>query len=183
MSSELSGFRISWARCASNRESSRCFSSAASLLTSWPRAWERMVSMPVGRCRRTCRSRVGHPPRRFNKRNHVSTRARDPRATLPEGSAAGWRSARKRRQRAVEPKNRKSPEHETHFHRPPNHRDVPTLTAKHLCSGCRSTIEMVGQGKGASRLVKHTCSAWGDESVFCCGPAGAGKASTGMEKH
>jgi len=62
-------------------------------------------------------------------------------------------------------------------------RDIPTMTAKHLCSGCNSTIETVGHGKGKTDKIKHTCSGCGDGSVFCCSTSKGGKATEGMEKH
>lgn len=62
-------------------------------------------------------------------------------------------------------------------------RDIPTMTAKHLCSGCNSTIESVGHGKGKTDKVNHTCSGCGDGSVFCCSTSKDGKSTKGMEKH
>ena len=62
-------------------------------------------------------------------------------------------------------------------------RAIPTLTAKHLCSGCNSTIETVGHGKSKTDKVTHTCTGCGDSSVFCCATSKNGKPTKGMEKH
>lgn len=62
-------------------------------------------------------------------------------------------------------------------------REIPTMTAKHLCSGCNSTIETVGHGKGKTDKVTHTCAGCGDGSVFCCSTSKDGKKTTGMDKH
>ena len=62
-------------------------------------------------------------------------------------------------------------------------RDIPTMTAKHLCTGCNSTIETVGHGKAKTDKVSHTCSGCGDGSVFCCSSSKEGKPTKGMEKH
>jgi hypothetical protein len=63
------------------------------------------------------------------------------------------------------------------------HIKVMTVGSKHLCPGCESTITVVGTGKAAHDVVKHTCEKCGDESVFCCATKpGAGK-TAGMEKH
>ena len=62
-------------------------------------------------------------------------------------------------------------------------RDIPTMTAKHLCTGCNSTIETVGHGKAKNDKVTHTCSGCGDGSVFCCSTSKDGKPTKGMEKH
>jgi hypothetical protein len=62
-------------------------------------------------------------------------------------------------------------------------RDIPTMTAKHLCTGCNATIETVGHGKGKTDKVTHTCSGCGDGSVFCCATSRDGKKTTGMDKH
>jgi hypothetical protein len=39
---------------------------------------------------------------------------------------------------------------------------------KHLCSGCRSTMEVVGVQKGAHTEIKHVCNSCGDDSAYCC---------------
>ena len=62
-------------------------------------------------------------------------------------------------------------------------RDIPTMTAKHLCTGCNATIETVGHGKAKTDKVTHTCSGCGDGSVFCCSTSKDGKPTQGMEKH
>ncbi len=62
-------------------------------------------------------------------------------------------------------------------------RDIPTMTAKHLCAGCNSTIEAVGHGKAKTDKVTHTCSGCGDGSVFCCSTSKDGKPTSGMDKH
>jgi hypothetical protein len=46
---------------------------------------------------------------------------------------------------------------------------------KHICPGCKSTIEVVGHGKAKTDAVKHVCEKCGDESAFCC----ASKPGTG----
>jgi hypothetical protein len=62
------------------------------------------------------------------------------------------------------------------------HVKVMNVTEKHLCPGCKSTIEVVGTGKGAHDEVKHVCSKCGDDSVFCCATKpGSGK-TMGMEQ-
>lgn len=62
-------------------------------------------------------------------------------------------------------------------------RDLATMTAKHLCGGCNSTIETVGHGKAKTDSVKHSCSGCGDASVFCCATSKDGAPTKGMEKH
>jgi hypothetical protein len=54
------------------------------------------------------------------------------------------------------------------------------LVGKHLCAGCKSTIEVVGHAKGNITELRHTCSACGGE-VFCCATK-PGHATKGMEK-
>jgi hypothetical protein len=63
------------------------------------------------------------------------------------------------------------------------HIQVMTVGSKHLCPGCESTITVVGTGKGAHDVVKHTCQKCGDESVFCCATKPGAGATKGMEKH
>ena len=53
---------------------------------------------------------------------------------------------------------------------------------KHLCPGCNSSITVVGNGKGATREVTHTCGACGDGSAFCCATKPGTGATKGMEK-
>ena len=43
-----------------------------------------------------------------------------------------------------------------------------TLTQKHLCPGCQTTIETKGVGKAAKDLVKHVCKKCGSDDAFCC---------------
>ena len=62
-------------------------------------------------------------------------------------------------------------------------REIPTMTAKHLCAGCNSTIETVGHGKAKTDKVSHACSGCGDGSVFCCSTSKDGKKTSGMDKH
>ena len=53
---------------------------------------------------------------------------------------------------------------------------------KHLCPGCNSYITVVGSGKDATREVKHTCGACGDDSAFCCATTKDAKPTKGMDK-
>lgn len=62
------------------------------------------------------------------------------------------------------------------------HIKIMTVGEKHLCPGCKSTIEVVGTGKGAHDQVKHVCKACGDDSVFCCATKPGTGATPGMEK-
>jgi hypothetical protein len=62
------------------------------------------------------------------------------------------------------------------------HIKVMTVGQKHLCPGCESTITVVGTGKGAKDVVKHTCDKCGDDSVFCCATKPGGGKTAGMEK-
>jgi predicted RNA-binding Zn-ribbon protein involved in translation (DUF1610 family) len=39
---------------------------------------------------------------------------------------------------------------------------------KHLCTGCKSTMEVVGVQKGAHTEIKHVCATCGDDSAYCC---------------
>lgn len=57
-----------------------------------------------------------------------------------------------------------------------------TVGAKHLCSGCGSTITVVGVGKGKHDLVKHVCDKCGSDSAFCCATKPGSNATEGMEK-
>jgi hypothetical protein len=52
---------------------------------------------------------------------------------------------------------------------------------KHLCPGCKSTIEVVGHGKAKTDVVKHVCKACGDESAFCCATTPGSGATPGMK--
>ncbi len=65
------------------------------------------------------------------------------------------------------------------------HIKVMTVGEKHLCPGCKTTIEVVGVGKGpngAHDEVKHVCKGCGDDSVFCCATKPGSGATKGMEK-
>lgn len=61
------------------------------------------------------------------------------------------------------------------------HIKLMTLGEKHLCRGCKSTITVVGVGKGAKDEVKHVCGACGDTSAFCCATKPGAGATKGME--
>lgn len=62
------------------------------------------------------------------------------------------------------------------------HIKTMTVGEKHLCPGCKSTIEVVGHGKGKQDQVKHSCKACGDDSAFCCATKPGAGATSGMEK-
>jgi len=62
------------------------------------------------------------------------------------------------------------------------HIKIMTVGSKHLCSGCNSTITVVGTGKGKHDAVKHTCDKCGDDSVFCCATKPGTGSTKGMEK-
>jgi hypothetical protein len=51
----------------------------------------------------------------------------------------------------------------------------------HACKGCNSTLTVVGHAKGDITELKHSCTACGDTSAFCCA-AKSGGATKGMEK-
>ena len=53
---------------------------------------------------------------------------------------------------------------------------------KHLCPGCKSYIQVVGDGKRATNEIRHTCGACGDSSAFCCATKPGAGATKGMEK-
>ena len=63
------------------------------------------------------------------------------------------------------------------------HIKTMTVGEKHLCPGCKSTMEVVGVQKGAHTEVKHVCQKCGDESAFCCATKPGSGASKGMEKN
>ena len=63
------------------------------------------------------------------------------------------------------------------------HIKTMTVGEKHLCPGCKSTIEVVGVQKGAHSEVKHVCQKCGDDSAFCCATKPGSGASKGMEKN
>lgn len=53
---------------------------------------------------------------------------------------------------------------------------------KHLCSGCNSSITVIGNGKDSTRAVTHTCGSCGDTSAFCCATKPGAGSTKGMEK-
>ena len=53
---------------------------------------------------------------------------------------------------------------------------------KHLCPGCNTYMTVVGQGKGSTRALIHTCGSCGDSSAFCCATKPDADATKGMEK-
>ena len=61
---------------------------------------------------------------------------------------------------------------------------IKTMTPgeKHLCPGCKSTITVVGVGKGSKDEVKHVCVICGVDSVFCCAVKEGSGPTKGMEK-
>ena len=56
------------------------------------------------------------------------------------------------------------------------------LIGTHACTGCNSTLEVTGHGKGKETVLKHSCKACGDDSAFCCATKPAGGPTKGMEK-
>lgn len=60
--------------------------------------------------------------------------------------------------------------------------DAPTeLLGTHACAGCKGTWTVTGVGKGATSELKHSCSACGDDSGFCCATTPNAKPTKGME--
>jgi hypothetical protein len=61
---------------------------------------------------------------------------------------------------------------------------IKTVTpgTTHACTGCNSTIEVVGHGKAKTDVVKHVCKACGDDSAFCCATKPGSGATKGMDK-
>jgi|SRR5665213_1639298 len=58
---------------------------------------------------------------------------------------------------------------------------APTeLIGTHACAGCGGTWTITGVGKGATSELKHSCSACGDDSGFCCATTPNAKPTTGM---
>lgn len=57
----------------------------------------------------------------------------------------------------------------------------PYWDQRHYCPGCKSTITTTGTWLNRRETVKHTCSACGDESLFCCTTANDAGATEGME--
>jgi hypothetical protein len=60
------------------------------------------------------------------------------------------------------------------------HINVMTPGTEHLCSGCNSTIKIVGVGKGAKTEVQHICAKCGG-SAFCCAATPGNAQTEGME--
>lgn len=56
------------------------------------------------------------------------------------------------------------------------------LIGTHACSGCKSTLTVVGHAKGDITELKHSCGTCGDESAFCCATKRGSGATKGMEK-
>ena len=56
------------------------------------------------------------------------------------------------------------------------------IIGMHACPGCNSTMEVVGQQKGATTVLKHTCKACGADSAFCCATKPGSGPTKGMEK-
>lgn len=54
---------------------------------------------------------------------------------------------------------------------------------KHLCEGCKSTIEVVGSKAHNKEIIKHVCKACGDDSAFCCATKPGSNPTKGMEKN
>ena len=61
---------------------------------------------------------------------------------------------------------------------------IKTMTPgeKHTCPGCKSTIKVVGVGRGAKDEVKHVCEKCGDDSAFCCAVKAGSGPTEGMQK-
>ncbi len=59
---------------------------------------------------------------------------------------------------------------------------APTeLIGTHACAGCGGTWTITGVGKGATSELKHSCSACGDSSGFCCATTPNAKPTKGMD--
>ena len=54
---------------------------------------------------------------------------------------------------------------------------------KHLCPGCETEITFTGHGKGKERVLKHSCQACGDESMFCCATKPGDGPTEGMKSN
>ncbi len=60
---------------------------------------------------------------------------------------------------------------------------TPTeLIGTHACAGCGGTWTIKGVGKGATTELKHSCTACGDDSGFCCATKPGSGLTKGMEK-
>ena len=55
------------------------------------------------------------------------------------------------------------------------------LIGTHGCAGCGGTWTVAGGGKGASSVLKHTCSVCGENSGFCCATKPGSAPIRGME--
>jgi hypothetical protein len=53
---------------------------------------------------------------------------------------------------------------------------------KHLCPGCNSTIEVVGDKAHNHQVIKHVCKVCGSESAFCCVTTPGSDPTKGMDK-
>lgn len=56
------------------------------------------------------------------------------------------------------------------------------IIGAHACTGCNSTVEITGHGKGKEAVLKHSCKACGDDSAFCCATKPGSGPTKGMEK-
>lgn len=58
------------------------------------------------------------------------------------------------------------------------------LIGTHPCAGCHSTVTVTttSQGKGKEAVLKHSCSACGNDSAFCCSTKHGGGTAKGTEK-
>jgi hypothetical protein len=56
------------------------------------------------------------------------------------------------------------------------------LIGTHACTGCKSTMTVVGHAKGDITELKHSCKMCGDDSAFCCATKPGSGATKGMEK-
>lgn len=56
------------------------------------------------------------------------------------------------------------------------------MIGTHACKGCKSTLTVVGHGKGDITELKHSCGACGDDSAFCCATKSGDGKTKGMEK-
>jgi len=60
---------------------------------------------------------------------------------------------------------------------------LPTeVVGAHPCTGCKSTLTVVGFQKGAHTELKHSCGACGDDSAFCCATTRGSHETKGMEE-
>lgn len=64
----------------------------------------------------------------------------------------------------------------------PYNRFITPLEHRHYCPGCKSTIATTGAGFNSKEVVRHTCSACGSDSVFCCATKRDAAPTEGMEK-